>query len=327
MCNYIPNDLVIVYNIYKQINMKNVQIIKLASFQWININNPTETEIQYLRENFNFHPLDYEDVLSPLQRPKLDDYQDYIFMVLAFPFYDRTEKEIKGSEIDIFIGHDFLITCSDGNLEQLNNLFWQCKTSDQLRQLYTDNGPTMLLYHLINKLQHSCLPMMEHISADISEAEKKIFSGQEKEMVRNILMIKRNINHFRKIIRIHKNVLQKLLTHKEKYFIASTAMSYFGNLVEQTKEIWDGLDNLRETVSDIHSTNESLISFRLNDIMRTLTIFSVIFIPINFIAALFTIPAKNMPLISGHNGFWVIVSLIICVVISLITIFKSKKWL
>lgn len=307
--------------------MKNVQIIKLPNFQWININKPTENEIQYLRENFNFHPLDFEDILSPMQRPKLDDYQDYLFMVLSFPFYDREEKTIKGSELNVFIGHDFLITCSDGQLERLDNLFWQCKTSDQLRSLYTNNGPTMLLYHIINKLQHSCFPMMEHITIDIAEVEKKIFAGQEKKMVYSILLIKRNINNFRKIIRIHKSVLQKLISHKEKYFISANAIVYFNNIVEQTKEIWDGLDSLRETINDIHNTNESLISFRLNDIMRTLTIISVIFAPINFIAFIFSMRANGMPIIENANGFAIILSIMLLTAFSLFVLFKKKKWL
>lgn len=307
--------------------MKNLQIINLPNFRWINITNPSENEIEYLRSNFNFHPLDYEDVLSPVQRPKLDDYQDYIFMVLTFPFYDRAIKEIKGSELDVFIGNDYLITSSDGQLERLNNLFWQCKTSDQLRQLYTNNGPTMLLYHIINKLQQACIPMIEHINADVSDIENVIFSGHEKQMVRDILLTKKNINRFRKFIRIHKSILEKLTSHRDKYFISGSAIIFFNNLINQTKEIWDNLNSLHENIDDIQKTNESLISFRINDIMKVLTIFSVIFIPINFIAALFTIPAKNMPLIDENNGYIIIFGLIIFVVISLITIFKTKKWL
>lgn len=307
--------------------MKNIQIISLPNFRWINITNPTENEIEYLRTNFEFHPLDYEDILSPIQRPKLDDYPDYLFMVLTFPFYDRTSKEIKGSELDVFIGNDYLITSSDGQLERLNNLFWQCKTSDQLRHLYTNSGPTMLLYHIINKLQQACVPMIEHLNTDVLEIENLIFSGHEKKMVRDILLIKKNINHFRKFIRIHKTILEKLTSHHEKYFISASAISFFNNLINQTKEIWDNLNSLHENIDDIHTTNESLISFRINDIMRILTIFSVIFIPINFIAALFTIPAKNMPLIDESNGYIIIFGLIIFVVISLITIFKTKKWL
>ncbi len=234
---------------------------------------------------------------------------------------------IKGSELDIFIGHDFLITCSDGQLDQLNNLFWQCKTSDQLRKLYTNNGPTMLLYHLINKLQHACTPMMEHMSVDISEIEKTIFSGQEKVMVHHILSIKRNINNFRRYIRIHKNVLQKLISHKDKYFISSSSVLYFNNLIEQTKEIWDGLDNLKETIGDIHNTNESLISFKLNDIMRTLTIISVIFTPINFIAFIFSMRASGMPLVERPNAFAMVISIMFSLALLLYIVFKKKKWL
>jgi magnesium transporter len=307
--------------------MKNLQTINLPNFRWLNITNAGEPEIEFLRSNFNFHPLDYEDVLAPRQRPKLDDYQDYIFMILTFPFYDRESKEIRGSELDIFIGHDYLITCSDGQLEKLNNLFWQCKTSDQLRQLYAGSNPTALLYHVVNKLQHACLPMIEHINSDVINIEKQIFSGQEKKMVAEILLTKRNINAFRKLIRIHKTILLKFISHRENYYISSDALIYYNNLIEQTKEIWDSLEGLRESIGDIHNTNESLISFRLNDIMRTLTVISVIFIPINFIAFTFSMRASGMPIINQPNSFWLIIATMALVVTGLLIIFKKKKWL
>jgi len=100
--------------------------IKTNHVRWLNLSRNTAKEIDYLRENFKFHPLDLDDCLSPAQRPKLDEYDDYLFLILTFPYYDHGRKEIRSSELDFFIGQDYLVTVTDGQLEPFNKFFEQC---------------------------------------------------------------------------------------------------------------------------------------------------------------------------------------------------------
>lgn len=308
-------------------NNNKYQEIKTPQVRWIHFTQPTSSDLDYLRDNFKFHPLDIEDCLSPIQRSKLDEYAEYLFLILTFPYFNSQGNEILGSEMDLFIGPDYLITVTDGNLPPLNHFFEQCQLNDAFREKYMGEGPTQLLYAIINKLQHYCYPMLTHIDADIENIEKIIFSGYEKKMVKKILEVKRNIVSFRRSLQAHKNVIHKLISKKEKYFIPNSIVVYFSNILEQTKDLWDILENLKEDVEALHSTNESLISFRLNDIMKMLTIISVILLPINLMASIFGMNTKYTPFVANHYGFWVILGIMATVVIVSIFIIKKKRWM
>lgn len=305
-----------------------IQTIKYKNFSWLNLYQPKSKEIDYLRENFDFHPLDLEDCLSPVQRPKLDEYEHYLFMVLIFPYYDPKSRRIYASEIDFFIGPNFLITLNDGKLAPLINLFRQCQINDFLREKYLDRGVVQLLYEIINKLQTYCYPMLDHINHDIDRLEKNIFTGYEKKMVEEILLIKINIVNFRKIMQAHKSIIKKLINKSNKYFISKESIVYFSNVLEQTKDIWDILEGQKENIDALHNTNESLISFRLNDIIKILTIISVTLLPVNLIASIFGMNAvAGMPFIQHPYGFWVIIYMMFTLMVIMIYYFKKKKWL
>lgn len=306
---------------------KKYKQIKTQQLRWLHLVTPKAKDLETIRNNFNFHPLDIEDCLSPAQRPKLDEYPNYLFMILTFPYYVREEREIKASEIDFFIGPNYLITVTDGMLPPLNNFFEQCQINDTFRTKYLGEGPTQLLYALLNKLQLYLYPMLDHISEDIQNIEKVIFQGYEKKMVKEILFVKRNIVNFRKIMQAHKNVIRKFIAKRNKFFIPNAVTIYFANILEQTKDIWDILEGLKENVEALHNTNESLISFRLNDIMKILTIISVILLPINLIASIFGMNTPIMPFVNNPYGFWIILGLMGALIILFIIFFRKKGWL
>jgi len=308
--------------------LNNVRKIKTSRLTWIDFTEFKSEEAEYLRENYSFHPLDIEDCISPSQRPKLDEYKNYIFMILTFPIYVPEDKEIVSAEINFFIGPEFLITVNKNKLSPLNKFFEQCQLNDIMREKFMSGNPTKLLYEILNRLQEYCFPMLDHTSEDIDFLEKGIFTGFERTMVEKILIIKRNIVNFRKIMQAHKNVLKKLISKNTKYFIPTSIESYYINILEQTKDIWDILNNQKETIDALHSTNESLISFRLNSIMKTLTIFSVIVFPLTLLAAIFGMNTLgSMPFINNPNGFWFIVGVMLIGCLLMLFIFKKKKWL
>ncbi len=306
---------------------KNIKEIKTNKMKWIYLTNNSKREIDYLRNHFSFHPLDLEDCLSPAQRPKLDEYQNYIFMIMSFPYFNRSTREILASEVDFFIGPNYLVTVSDGKLAPLANFFEQCQINDSYREKFLVDSPAFLLSEILNKLQLYLHPMLDHIHVDIENVQKVIFAGYEKKMVKEILMVKRNIISFRKIMQAHKNVIRKLISKKEKFFIPNTANVYLSNNLEQSKDVWDNLESLKENVEALHTTNESLISFRLNDIMKILTMISVILLPINLIASIFGMNTPIMPFINNPNGFYIILGLMCCLIVSFFFFFKKKTWL
>lgn len=289
--------------------------------------NPAAKELEALSHKFKFHPLDIEDCLLPAQRPKLDEYDHYLFLTLTFPYYEAGRREISASEVAFFIGPDYLVTITDGRLTPLLKFFEQCQLNDSFRQKYLSDSPTFLLYEIINRLQLYCYPILDHVSEDIGVIQKTIFDGRERKMINEILIIKRNIVSLRKILQAHKNILRKLIGKSDKYFIPQSIHIYFNNILEQTKDIWDILENLNETIIALHSTNESLITFRLNDTIKTLTTISVVLLSINIIVGIFTMNIKGMPLVNHPAGFWIVLSIIFVFFFTLTTVLKKKKLL
>ena len=303
-----------------------IQKVKNKNFTWVNITKPNTGSIEYLKQNYQFHSLDLEDCSNPTLRAKLDEYDNYLFMILNFPVFNRKTRRISLSEIDIFIGPDYLITLSDGNLPPVNEIFESCQLNNKDKEKYFNEDVTFLLYKILNSLQKYCFPILDHVSHDLRDIEKQIFDNREKAMVREILITKRNIVNFRKSVQSHKNVIKKLGKMSHKDFMKNQLNIYFANTLDQAKEIWEILENLKENVEAVHNTNESLISFKLNQVMKVLTLISVILLPATLLASIFgmnyLIPFQKTPL-----GFWFGIGTMLVCMIFLLIFFKKKKWM
>lgn len=302
-----------------------------GGFSWINITAAKKSEIDYLRKKYKFNELDLRDsyAQNTAQRPKFYVRNGYSFLILQFPVYNKKNRTVDAEEVDFFIDGHYLITCHKNNLPPLVELFNFCQTEKFYREQYlTDGGPS-LLYEIIVRLQEYCYPIMDHMSLDIKNIENNIFKGREREMVREILLIKRNILNVRKIMEAHKDVLQKLAkSNKAEHLNNSEMKSYYNDLIEHTKNIWDILNQQKEMIEALEDTNNNLISFKLNDIMRILTIFSVIVFPLTLLAAIFGMNTLNgMPFVNHPYGFWIILVIMLFGAFCMYTYFKRKRWI
>ena len=308
--------------------MATTKKIQFGSFEWTDIMHPGQAEIEQLRK-YNFHPLDLRDCLIPVRRNKIDTYPTYTFLVTLWPAFDRTTREIVAGEVDVFIGKNFLITLHHEKIPVLQDIFQLYQTSAELRGKFVGETPERLLYELLNRHYSYVFPMVDHLITDCDAIEKAIFSGDEKKMVSEILIIRRNIIDCRKVMQAHKNVLKRAITSfKENHnFKMKKTDVYFESLIGYTKEIWDQLDNLKERIEALQETNESQISFKLSDIMRILTIISVITFPVTLTAAIFGMNILNIPLGNNPYGFWIILAMMLAIVASMLGVFKKKGWL
>ena len=303
-----------------------IQKIKNENFTWVNITKPNTGSIEYLKQNYKFHPLDLEDCSNPTLRAKLDEYGDYLFIILNFPVFNRRTRRISLSEIDIFIGKNYLITLTNGDLTPLNEIFEASQLSVKNKEKYLNEDVTFLLYEILNSLQKYCFPIIDHVSHDLRDIEKQIFDNREKEMVREILITKRNIVNYRKSIQSHKNVIKKLSKMSHKDFMKNELNIYFASILDQAKEIWEILENLKENVEAVHNTNESLISFKLNQVMKVLTSISVILLPATLLASIFGMNYL-IPFQFKAYGFWFAVGVMFLFMMFLFIYFKKKKWM
>lgn len=307
---------------------KTIKTIEGKKFEWFDAGQADEKSLAYLAERFKLNEADLKECPPPLQRPKLIPRPDYLFMILLLPVYNRKKREIGTVEIDFFIGSDFLVTVHDDEFEPLKNFFHECQKFEGVKNKYLNGNPAGLIHELLNRLILYCFPMLNHISLDIDGIEKNLFiATHQKQMLGEILLIKRNIVNFRKAMQAHKNVIKKLVSEMPRFFLTAQLDAYLNNLVEYTKEIWDLLENYKDTIDALQQTNESLISFRLNQIMKTLTIFSVIVFPLTLLAGVFGMNTPGMPWMNDAWGFWKVVIIMLIGMIGMLIFFKKKKWL
>lgn len=310
--------------------MSQTEIIKSSKLSWLNIVDASEKEITYLKKKFKFNQLDLNDSYSHkhAQRPKIVVRPNYIFVVLLFPIFNRSTREIKTAEIDIFITRDHLITMHYNQAKTLKNFFREIRDNKKERELYLNQSSAMLLYEILDKLYVAIFPMLDHTSMNINKVEQSIFSSKSRETVEEVLLMKRNIIHLRRIMQVHKNILKKLARLSTPFFNrAQKATIFFNDLVNYTKNIWDILENHRQTIMALEDTNNALLTFRTNNIMRTLTIFSVIIFPLTLIATLFAIDATYIPILGSYLDFWKIIGILLIVAVIMLIFFKRKKFI
>ena len=290
-------------------------------FTWYDFLDNSPDVISYLRKNFSFSNLDLKNVASPIQRPRLDANPDYLFMILLFPVFLRKERIIVPSEVDFFLGSDYLITVHQNELPPLRESFNHFKNEiDKPVSLMQIAG------HIFESLSDYCMPILDHIAWDIDALDKKLLSDMEESIIKDILKIKRNIVGFRKSVQGLKTVYQELEGALKSFSYVSSRRP-LERTIEHTKVIWEVLENHRETIDALQTTNESLLSFRLNSIIKTLTIMSFVIFPLNLLAGIFSMNTIVTPLVNAENGFWIIVGVMLVSTCIMFLFFKIKKWL
>jgi magnesium transporter len=300
--------------------------IKTDSFEWVFVTRNASNDINELRRRYRYHPLDLRDIQPPIQRPKVISRDGYIFMILLYPFFDRKRRVIKTTEVDFFISHDRIVTVNTDGYPPLKDLFEACRTGGSERQICISGDVSQTLYAILNNLVLSEFPMLVHINADLDEVENKLFGGFEKSLIEELLRIKTNVVNVRKVMQGHRSVIRKLIDVAPGYFNINRLRDYFDELMDHTKEIWETLEIQKDTVDAIHETNVSLIDFRTNEVIKTLTIFSVIIFPLTLIATLFGLFAP-LPL-SKHTDFILLLSgLMGLTAVGMLGYFKYRKWL
>jgi magnesium transporter len=302
-----------------------VEIVEQDGLRWINIERPGPVDYAWLEEHFEFHPLDYEDVRSRNQRPKIDEYDDYLFIVLHFPVFDKQIGRLNAQELDIFLGPDYLITLPNAPLQPIEYLFERCRTNEEFREQMFSKGPGYLLYKIVDDSFDYCFPMLRKIGGKLERLEEEIFLGRGEDIVRDISNTKQEIINFRKVIRPQRTVLNDLERAKRK-FLGDDLEVYFDDVVDASERIWDMLENYKEVVEALEDTNESLISHRLNNVLRVLTSISVVILPLTLIASIWGMNVR-VPGEGSIHAFWVILIVMLGVLVSLLAVFRRRGWL
>src|SRR3954462_5370476 len=234
-----------------------IEQIDAEGLRWVNIERPAMPERDWLEEHFDFHVLDLEDVLSRNQRPKIDEYEEYLFIVLHFPVFDRSVGRLGTGELDLFVGPGFLITMPNQQLPPVEYLFERCRSKEELREQLFSRGSGYLLYRLVDDSFDYCFPMLRKIGNKLDALEDEIFEGRSEDIVRDISNAKQEIINFRKVIRPQRPVLRDL-EKLEQPFLAPEGGElelYFDDVGDSHERIWDMLENYKEVAEALEETN------------------------------------------------------------------------
>src|SRR5689334_10716994 len=304
-----------------------VEQIDSSGLRWVNIGRRGSLERAYLEESFDFHALDLEDVLSRNQRPKIDVYDDYLFIVLHFPVFDPAVGRLGTGELDLFVGPGYLVTIPNTPLQPVSYLFDRCRANEEMREQLFSRGSGYLLYRLVDDSFDYCFPMLRKIGNKLDALEDDIFEGRSEEVVRDISNVKQEIINFRKVIRPQRPVLRDLEKVKQRYLASELDLEiYFDDIVDAHERIWDMLENYKEVVDSLAETNESVISHRVNDILRVLTSISVIVLPLTLIASIWGMNS-HVPGEESTTAFWIVIGVMVAVLVGMVAYFRKRHWL
>jgi len=305
----------------------NMETLVWDNLKWINIEQPTAKETSYLAENYSFHPLDLDDCLSKIQRPKIDEYNEYLFLVLHFPVFNPEARVTTSSQVSVFIGRDYLITLHKGELKPLVKLFRECQIDEESRQKYFGYGAGVLLYYIIDRLIDYCLPILSKILDNVETVEDEIFSSRRlPKLIEEISILRRDVISFRRIIWPMRAVVAGL-EPRIRRFSASDMTVYFGDMVDHIDKIWDGLDECKEIIEGLNDTHDSLATNRTNEIVRMLTIIATILLPITVVSSVFGMNIELGFFEVSPLSFLYVFLIMVAIIGLMLFFFRRQHWI
>jgi magnesium transporter len=301
------------------------EVVSSGGVRWLNLEHPRVADREWLEREFGFHPLAIEDVASRNQRPKLDAYDDYLFIVLHFPVFDKTQDRLLTAELDLFVGPDYLITLPDQVLPPLAAMFERYRERAEVRDAIFSKGTGYLLYKIVDTCVDASFPMLRRMGDKLDRLEDDIFEGRSAQIVRGLSNAKQEIINFRRVVRPMRAVLRDLERTKQRY-LAEDLDIYFDDITDAAERIWDVLENYKEVAEALEDSNESVLSHRLNDSLRILTAFSVAMLPLTLIAS---IGGMNVDLPGNESiiEFWVIIAAMVITLAGVLIFFRRRGYL
>ena len=264
------------------------------------------------------------------QRAKIDEYPDYVFVVLHFPRFDKRTGRLQAAELNVFVAENLVITLPNEPLKPLSGLWSRCEKSATERERRMSKGSGYLLYEIVDTMYDYCFPILDKIGFKLDSIEDAIFEGRSQEIVRDISNIKQEIINYRRIVKPQRPTL-RLLDRSSQRFAPQDLEIYFDDIVDKSERIWDLLENYKEVVEALEETNESVIAHQFNDVLRILTVFSIVFLPATLIASIWGMnvgmPGGGDPPTSSTTVFWVIIAAMVAFVAGMLAFFRHKRWL
>lgn len=290
------------------------------------ISDPDPVLLENINKKYHFHHLAIEDCLSEFQRSKIEQYQDYLHIIIQLPSYEK--ELVVPAEISVFLSDTYLVLVHWNNLTSLNYFIDAIIYNEEVKKECMAKGTGYLLYKILDLLVLSCFPLIDKIEKRVRMLEHRIFdenSHDDRTTVREIAKVRRDIMSFQRLIKPQIAVINSLERVKQK-FISDELELYFGDIADHTSKQWDIISDQNELIINLNSTNESLISVRANNIIKTLTLISVVMLPLTLISGIYGMNI-HLPIAEKDYAFEIIIAFMVTTAISMLAFFKRKKWI
>jgi magnesium transporter len=251
---------------------------------WINIEQPTREKMDIVAKNFPIHELNVEDCLSKNQLPKIDRYEDHVYVILLFPTAAKETTYSSFGQLSLFIGNDYIISISQGNLKPLTELFQSCKIyNEKNRQNVMGNSPGYLLHSILDTLVDDLLHILMKVIGNLDDIEDAVFDDKVSN-AKEISMLRREITRLRRIVSPLKRTLLEITSRDVKRLSSNPEeedlKDYFDDINDHISKVLEALDEAKETIEIYKDTDFMLSSEKTNKILSFLTILFTLSIPI-----------------------------------------------
>jgi len=303
---------------------------KYKTLTWVDLESPVVEDIKILMQQYNIPPIVADELLKPTIRPKADIYGNIVYLIvyliLHFPIYDISRKVSEPCEVDFILGKNFIITAHYKSIIPLHELVKIFEVSILLKENHFAKSVGRLTFLITKKLYDYALRQLEHIHSKISEIEERMFTNQEKEMVKEISYVQRDTLEFQRAIHAHGSVLKSLYETDTK-ITGKDFTHYLNGMLAELARVENLLDNSKETVELLRDTNDSLLSSKTNEVMKTLTVMAFVTFPAMFLATLFSMNTRWLPIVGVPGDFWIVLFLMLAGAFTAFSFFKRKKWI
>lgn len=307
--------------------MATIKEIKQGDLTWVNIDRVNEESLTYLKDNYNFHHLDLEDLQSESQTPKIDVYKNYLFLVLQFPHWNVASQTILPFEVDFFIGENFLITIQHTKSKEMKNFFYRCMKNRRVKRDWMSQNSGYLVFRIVESLFQNSRPILNNIGRKISQIENTIFEGQvDTSLVQQLALYRRNVLGFRRIIDPQRYLISNL-SHTRKPFLNEKQSLYFDDINDYLNKLWAIIDTYKDTIQGLHVTLESLINQRTNKVIGALTAISVSLLPLTLLSGIYGMNISNLPFADDPQLVWAMFAGLGSIILVIIILGRKRGWL
>ncbi len=301
-----------------------VDTVKIGTLRWHHIVSPSEEDLQYLKDNFHFHPLDIEDCRSTNQRPKIDIYDDYYFIILHFPTFDHSNRFLTIREVKFFWGEEFVISIDQSHWVS-TEMFRDTQQMIYRKEEIEVGTSDSLLYRILEKLMTSSLNLMRRIGLELDRINEDLFSKRSQKTILQISITRKNIILLNTIFKPQLPLFHKFESGQIEGF-AENMEDYWGNILDYNQKMWDMAEDYQELIEGLSKTFDSLQTNRINEIMKTLTFISAFLLPLTFITGLYGMNI-GLPLQNDPRSFYIIMVAMVVVVVLMVLYFRKKSWI